>query len=166
MRSLLAYWAGGAGTPPGAANAGYKSLLAHWAGGACGVTPADVKGYRSLLAFWAGGACAGVAPEPDTPDALENYSGRRRHPGYRRVPDKPRPERLNFFDPNPVEQRKTAPVPVEQEVPYVQLIPAFKIAQEPPREVPFGKSVRFGLKPADEFEDVFGDLELLALLSM
>lgn len=43
--------------------AGNRSLLAFWAGGA-GVSNPAVAGYRGMLAFWAGGGATGVAPAP------------------------------------------------------------------------------------------------------
>lgn len=49
--------------------AGYRSGLAFWVGGAA--SPPVTYGVRSLLAFWAGGACAGVAPIPPEPAPVE-----------------------------------------------------------------------------------------------
>lgn len=62
-RSLLAFWLGGASSPPGA--------------------PATQGGFRSLLAFWAGGATSGASAPP--PTTVEFYSGGwEHHPWLRR----------------------------------------------------------------------------------
>jgi len=49
--------------------AGYRSGLAFWIGGAA--SPPIAYGVRGMLAFWAGGACAGVAPAPGPEPAVE-----------------------------------------------------------------------------------------------
>ena len=64
-RSLLAFWAGGAGSVTPTTTGGVRSLLAPWMGGASAPPAATTTGgVRSLLAFWIGGGTAGVAPEP------------------------------------------------------------------------------------------------------
>ncbi len=66
VRSLLAFWAGGAGASPAATQAGVKSPLAFWLGGAGVPTAATQASVRGLLAFWMGGASAADAePEED-----------------------------------------------------------------------------------------------------
>lgn len=63
VRSLFAFWSGGAGSEPVTTQAGVRSLLAPWAGGASAAeAPAAAAGVRSLLAPWMGGAAAGEAP--------------------------------------------------------------------------------------------------------
>ena len=63
VRSLLAFWAGGAASSP--TQAGVKSPLAFWMGGAAASPVVSSAGVRSLLAFWAGGASSvSVTPAP------------------------------------------------------------------------------------------------------
>lgn len=51
MRSLLAYWIGGAESPP-VVQAGYKSLLTYWIGGSAigGAVVEDQRKAGSMLA--------------------------------------------------------------------------------------------------------------------
>ena len=64
VRSLLAFWIGGAGSTGSApAEVGFRSLLAPWIGGAG--QPVNPRGVRGLLAFWMGGASGGTAPAPE-----------------------------------------------------------------------------------------------------
>ena len=67
VRSLLAPWIGGASAPAGDAQAGVRGLLAPWIGGAGAAPVVDQFGLRGLLAFWLGGVSAtpGTAPEPE-----------------------------------------------------------------------------------------------------
>jgi hypothetical protein len=67
VRGLLAPWIGGASAEPAdtGAQGGVRSLLAPWIGGAGAATTTEQQAaVRSLLAFWLGGASAGVAPAP------------------------------------------------------------------------------------------------------
>ncbi len=70
MRSLLAYWIGGAGSAAVAVQAGAKSMLAFWSGGAGGIPVIEQAGVRSMFAFWAGGAAAGLAVATDPAGAM------------------------------------------------------------------------------------------------
>lgn len=68
LRSLHAFWVGGAGAGGATPACGPHSLLAPWVGGA-GV-PAEAPetgGYRSLLAWWTGGAGSTGEVEPPAP---------------------------------------------------------------------------------------------------
>lgn len=84
VTSLLAPWAGGAGSAPAApgGNGGITSLLAPWAGGASAppVAPGGNGGYVSLLAPWMGGASgqAFVPPEPEPEGPPQTLGGRGR----------------------------------------------------------------------------------------
>lgn len=73
VRSLLAFWSGGAGALTPTTQAGVRGLLAPWMGGAGagGVTQAGVKG---LLAFWMGGAASLV--EATTAPVTQAPAGR------------------------------------------------------------------------------------------
>jgi hypothetical protein len=65
FRSLVAYWLGGASSPPAPASTeGIRSLLAFWLGGASSAAAiAATGGFRSPMAFWIGGASSsGIAP--------------------------------------------------------------------------------------------------------
>lgn len=71
-KSLLGFWAGGAGSVTPTSSGGVKSLLAPWLGGASAPIVVTNGGYRSMLAFWAGGA---YGYESVTPPAVEQHGG-------------------------------------------------------------------------------------------
>ncbi len=75
-RSLLAPWIGGAAAPPAAEEqVGVRSLLAPWMGGAGSAQVVEQYGARGLLAFWIGGAAAGPDVTPPEPVPLPPSGG-------------------------------------------------------------------------------------------
>lgn len=77
VRSLFAFWLGGAGAPQAAATVGFRTALPPWGAGVSTVPPAATAGAQSMFAFWMGGAGLFISPE-QAPEVSPLFDGPRR----------------------------------------------------------------------------------------